>query len=514
MSTSNPHLQKSNNKNWFASVGSAVQSAVDKAREDASIAREAKEAGKVWNPKKKEWNFYFIDEEWRELEVVNLGDGGKSGSAEGGVGDEEERKVADREYYDLLGVSTNANDGTIKKAYYKNARVCHPDKNPGDDEAKAKFQQLGTAYQTLSDPQKRAAYDKDGKPEDGENSDMVQNVDPFVFFNVMFGSALVEPYIGELWLASQADTMMKDGGLADSIDENLSDEEKNRIIMEKYKENKEKEDIKQRKREVKIAKKLRESIQSFVEGQDNLETFVSGIREEALNIAKGAFGELYTMTIGSALLISAEEYLGFSKTFLGLGGHIARSRQNAAAFGSNMKVLGAGIKAASAGSRAMAEAEQMQKKMEEGGEQLDPEAKAAEMAEALDDTLPAVLDFTWAVNKKDIQSTLKGVCKKLFDDASVDKAGRLKRAEAIRIFGREFLTIGKLTKKAKPSTGHFDAEDIKARVEVATRTTMAKAMGQELSEEDHEEAIRQLSLDHKNQVGQPGIAENAASSDS
>ena len=138
MSTSNPHLQKSNNKNWFASVGSAVQSAVDKAREDASIAREAKEAGKVWNPKKKEWNFYFIDEEWRELEVVNLGDGGKSGSAEGGVGDEEERKVADREYYDLLGVSTNANDGTIKKAYYKNARVCHPDKNPGDDEAKAK----------------------------------------------------------------------------------------------------------------------------------------------------------------------------------------------------------------------------------------------------------------------------------------------------------------------------------------------------------------------------------------
>lgn len=488
-------------KNWFATVGTAVQSAVGKAVEEARIAKEAKEAGKVWDTKRKEWRLYFLDEEWNELEVASgSGEGGGVGAA-GDSGGEEERKVADREYYDLLGVSTNANDATIKKAYYKKARVCHPDKNPGDEEAKTKFQALGAAYQTLSDPQKRAAYDKDGKPEDGENSDMVQNVDPFVFFNVMFGSSLVEPYIGELWLATQADTMMKDGGLANGIDETLSEEEKNKIMFEKYKEMKEKDEVKQRKREVKIAKTLRERIKPFVEGKETLNTFVVRVQEEAINIAKGAFGELYTMAIGYAMLVSAEEYLGFSQSFLGLSGHVARTKMNATAFGSNMKVLGAGIKAASAGTRAMLEAENMKKKMEEGREQIDA-SKAAEMAEALDDTLPAVLDFTWAVNKKDIQSTLKSVCKKLFDDATANKLGRIKRAEAIRIFGQEFLSMGKITRKTKPSKGQFDADDIKARVEVAARTTMAKAQGQELSEDDHEEAIRlakQMSLDAKKQ---------------
>ena len=169
-----------------------------------------------------------------------------------------------------------------------------------------------------------------------------------------------------------------------------------------------------------------------------------------------------------------------------------------------MKLIGAGIKALGAGSRAMVEAENLQKKAEETGEELDASA-AAEMAEALDDSLPTFLAFAWALNKKDIQSTLKAVCKKLFDDSSGEdntKELRLKRAEAVKILGREFLLIGKQAKKSKPSSNEVDADDIKARVEVATRTTMAKAQGQELSEEDPEEMIRmakQMSLDARNQ---------------
>lgn len=50
----------------------------------------------------------------------------------------EERKVKDRQYYDLLKVSTNATSGELKKAYYREARVCHPDKNPDDPEAAKK----------------------------------------------------------------------------------------------------------------------------------------------------------------------------------------------------------------------------------------------------------------------------------------------------------------------------------------------------------------------------------------
>ena len=50
------------------------------------------------------------------------------------------KEVVDTTYYDLLEVNTSANSAEIKKAYYKKARECHPDKNPDDEEAKVKFQ--------------------------------------------------------------------------------------------------------------------------------------------------------------------------------------------------------------------------------------------------------------------------------------------------------------------------------------------------------------------------------------
>lgn len=67
------------------------------------------------------------------------------------------------EYYDLLGVSKTATQDEIKKAYRKLAVKYHPDKNPGDQDAEKKFKKISEAYEALSDPQKRAAYDRFGK---------------------------------------------------------------------------------------------------------------------------------------------------------------------------------------------------------------------------------------------------------------------------------------------------------------------------------------------------------------
>ncbi|KAI9745065.1 MAG: hypothetical protein M1818_001343 [Claussenomyces sp. TS43310] len=121
--------------------------------------------------------------------------------------------VADTVYYDALGVKTDATELEIKKAYRRLAIIHHPDKNPGDETAHEKFQAIGEAYQILSDPQLRAAYDKFGKdgakPSDGFT-------DPAEFFTTIFGGEAFMDLIGEI-------SLMKD--LTKTMDITMAEEE-------------------------------------------------------------------------------------------------------------------------------------------------------------------------------------------------------------------------------------------------------------------------------------------------
>ena len=67
-----------------------------------------------------------------------------------------------RDYYEVLGVDRGADEDTLKKAYRKLAKKYHPDMNPGDKEAEAKFKEATEAYSVLSDPDKRRQYDQFG----------------------------------------------------------------------------------------------------------------------------------------------------------------------------------------------------------------------------------------------------------------------------------------------------------------------------------------------------------------
>ncbi|GHU18876.1 chaperone protein DnaJ [Alphaproteobacteria bacterium] len=67
-----------------------------------------------------------------------------------------------RDYYETLGVSKASSDADIKKAYRTLAMQYHPDRNKGDKAAEAKFKEINEAYETLKDPQKKAAYDRYG----------------------------------------------------------------------------------------------------------------------------------------------------------------------------------------------------------------------------------------------------------------------------------------------------------------------------------------------------------------
>lgn len=98
--------------------------------------------------------------------------------------------MAKRDYYEILGVSKSATPEEVKKAYRKVAIQFHPDKNPGNKEAEEKFKEAAEAYEVLSDPDKRAQYDRFGhaRPGQGGFGGHTMNMDDiFSQFGDIFG---------------------------------------------------------------------------------------------------------------------------------------------------------------------------------------------------------------------------------------------------------------------------------------------------------------------------------------
>lgn len=102
-----------------------------------------------------------------------------------------------RDYYEILGVSRGCDDGALKTAFRKLAMEHHPDRNGGSEEAEGRFKEINEAYSILSDPQKRAAYDRFGHAGvNGQGGGGAQFHDVGDIFNEVFGDVFGDMFGG------------------------------------------------------------------------------------------------------------------------------------------------------------------------------------------------------------------------------------------------------------------------------------------------------------------------------
>jgi hypothetical protein len=180
--------------------------------------------GKEWDQEKREWVAPAPLAKLQSLEdLQNLVASESSRGRSRGP-------VKETGMYDLLGVAPDAGAAEIKKAYRKTALRLHPDKNADDPNATERFQDVGKAYQILSDERLRAAYDAGGSEATEDNA----LIDSTQLYEIFFGSEALEPAVGELLLLKCAGTVleMHKSGDLEEVQQKLGEEDLDKFVAD------------------------------------------------------------------------------------------------------------------------------------------------------------------------------------------------------------------------------------------------------------------------------------------
>jgi len=337
--------------------------------------------------------------------------------------------VKETAFYDLLAVQPDASKDQIRKAYYKKAKACHPDKNPGDKEKEAEFKAVSEAYQVLFDEDARAKYDRLGKEGLSGEGNFADARDVFA---AVFGGPEFEPYIGTLKMCAPVDEKLQQDVeeaaamlrarqeelrmLQETVRLEPADIQNARTELDALRQDMKAKQIilddanlkVQKERVQECAAFLRKRTDQYIAvGEEGRESFRESIKTEYETLKAGNMGEPILNAIGYVYMYETQKLLG--KRGVGvhqIAGYFEDARGGFHKFGEVCGAIGSGVGLLRAGYKLS----KHQQAEEAGG----PGAEAAKLSDEDREWFEKsvqkkMFHLVWTLTKKDIEDTVREI---------------------------------------------------------------------------------------------------------